>query len=220
MSNPSDLSRPAIDRQAQTTPARRAERCVHVKQNGVRCGSPALKSQPWCYFHERYYNRPYEDSMPVLEDANAIQIAIMQVFDGLRSGRIDTKTANTYIYGLKVAAFVNRQANFSPHPSRIVLEDPLLSDRAGVPTIAIPNILPSVQASADRVEQGFSPAERVCPPTALAVGKSAGAARILSAEGPRAGRSGDRSARSATPAPSTRAPSPFRLGARSLGMTR
>src|SRR3954470_15363206 len=113
---------------AQTQNARTAVRCVHVKSNGVRCGSPAMHNHPWCYFHDRYYNRPYEDSIPFLEDANAIQIAVMQVLDGLRSGRLDRLTAQTYLYGLRIAAIVNRHSNFNPHPSRIVTEDPLTAD--------------------------------------------------------------------------------------------
>lgn len=36
--------------------------CRHVRANGTRCGSPALRGQPLCYFHRRerlrYPNRP------------------------------------------------------------------------------------------------------------------------------------------------------------------
>lgn len=29
------------------------EYCRHIKANGVRCGSPALRGKPRCYFHDR-----------------------------------------------------------------------------------------------------------------------------------------------------------------------
>ena len=155
--------------------ANRAPRCVHVKSNGVRCGSPAMHNIPWCYFHNRFYNRPYEDTLPALEDANAIQIAIMQVLDGLRSGRLDRLTAQTYIYALRVAAIVNRSANFNPHPSRVVIEDPAMSDRRKPAFIPIPETVPSISASADTRTQPSSATRR----------KIARAASFHSAEGPR-----------------------------------
>jgi hypothetical protein len=132
--------------------AHSAPRCVHVKSNGVRCGSPAMHAKPWCYFHDRFYNRPYEDTFPALEDANAIQIALMQVLDGLRSGRIDRLTAQTFLYGLRIAAIVNRSANFNPHPSRIITEEPLTADRHSPAFIAVPSpvgIVPTISASAE-----------------------------------------------------------------------
>ena len=30
---------------------KRVARCEHVKVNGTQCGSPALRDQPYCYFH-------------------------------------------------------------------------------------------------------------------------------------------------------------------------
>lgn len=162
MSNPSESDRlnPALDESAPLSQAdferlagaHAAPRCVHVKSNGVRCGSPAMRGLPWCYFHNRFYNRPYEDSLPALEDANAIQIAIMQVLDGLRSGRLDRLTAQTYLYALRVATLNNRFANFNPHPSRVITEDPLTADRHHPAVIATPpptGTVASISASAD-----------------------------------------------------------------------
>ena len=63
-------------------------RCQHVKVNGTQCGSPALRRRRRCYFHEevrverakskadQFSQRGFE--MPVLEDANAVQVALMK----------------------------------------------------------------------------------------------------------------------------------------------
>jgi len=32
--------------------------CRHVKQDGIACGSPALRRQSYCYFHLRYKGYP------------------------------------------------------------------------------------------------------------------------------------------------------------------
>jgi hypothetical protein len=59
--------------------------------NGTQCGSPALRRRRHCYFHDhmldgkrRFANRQEVKpraifSMCLLEDANAVQLAVMQV---------------------------------------------------------------------------------------------------------------------------------------------
>jgi hypothetical protein len=32
--------------------------CRHVKEDGIACGSPALRGQGYCYFHLRYKGYP------------------------------------------------------------------------------------------------------------------------------------------------------------------
>jgi hypothetical protein len=65
-------------------------RCRHLKVNGTQCGSPALKDHRFCYFHQQWHERKLlinsararkaraTFSLPVLEDANAIQLSVMQ----------------------------------------------------------------------------------------------------------------------------------------------
>ena len=127
---------------AQTQAARSAPRCAHVKTNGIRCGSPGLRGKQFCYFHERVHFRPYEAGFPTLDDANAIQLAIMQVLNGLHSGRIDRLTAQTFFNGLRVAALVNRQI-LNPDAGLVVLEEPLpiSPDSSEQPTPAQPVLL-------------------------------------------------------------------------------
>ena len=94
--------------------ANRAMRCGHIKANGVPCGSPALHDNVYCFFHDRVHNPPYEDGFPALEDANSIQLAIMQVLDALQRRAIDRLAANTLLYGLQTASANLRRVNFEP----------------------------------------------------------------------------------------------------------
>ena len=116
----------------QLQAARQAPRCMHVRANGVRCGSPAMRGDAFCFFHDRLYNRPAEDSFPFLEDAASIQMAIMQVLDGLRRGKLEKGVANSLLFGLQTASANLKRVNdtLEPVPSRVIIEDPVNSARA------------------------------------------------------------------------------------------
>ena len=107
--------------------ARQAPRCMHVRANGVRCGSPAMRGDAHCYFHDRLYNRPAEEAFPFLEDAASIQMAIMQVLDGLRRGKLEKGVANSLLFGLQTASANLKRVHDSlqPVPSRVITVDPV-----------------------------------------------------------------------------------------------
>ena len=97
--------------------ANQARRCVFVKANGLRCGSPAMRGNPFCFFHYRWYNRPAEDSFPPLEDPNSVQLALMQVTERLRrevfrAGSLDPRLVKPLIFALKVAGQNARHTSF------------------------------------------------------------------------------------------------------------
>ena len=85
-----------------------AEKCEHIKANGVRCGSLALTRNSYCYFHQQgndgrdRYARDVE--LLPLEDAASIQLQLMQVFRALREKTYDTKTCALMLYTLQIAA--------------------------------------------------------------------------------------------------------------------
>jgi hypothetical protein len=97
-------------------------RCQHVKVNGVRCGSPALRRRRRCYFHEEiridrektaadhFSQRTFR--VPVLEDANAVQVALMKVIEMLRYGRMQPKVAGLILYALQTASYNLRNTQF------------------------------------------------------------------------------------------------------------
>jgi hypothetical protein len=97
-------------------------RCQHVKMNGTQCGSPALRRRRHCFFHERIRRERAKIAanalgsrrfdLPLLEDANAVQVALMRVIQMLGSGQMDHKTAGLILYALQTASINLRNAEF------------------------------------------------------------------------------------------------------------
>jgi hypothetical protein len=97
-------------------------RCQHVKVNGTQCGSPALRWRRQCFFHERIRRERAKIAaeaagqrafdLPLLEDANSVQVALMKVIQMLGSGRMDHKTAGLMLYALQTASVNLRHADF------------------------------------------------------------------------------------------------------------
>ena len=101
---------------SRTLKARHAPRCAHLKANGDRCGSPAVSGKDLCYFHEKALADERPVRLPVLEDANAIQVAVMIVMDGLYRGNLNYKKAALLLYGLQIASFNLRHLQLAPAP--------------------------------------------------------------------------------------------------------
>lgn len=86
-------------------------KCTHIKVNGIKCGSPALKISDRCYFHDQAFRRLRTSVLqkpavfPVLEDANSIQVAIMDIMNDLRYDHIDQKLAGKLLYALQIASY-------------------------------------------------------------------------------------------------------------------
>ncbi len=109
-------------------------RCQHLKTNGTQCGSPALRSRRLCFFHESYRRsrkriladtqspRPFD--LPLLEDANSVQVALMKVIQMLGSGRMDHKTAGLMLYALQTAAVNMKSAKFEADDVTDMVIDP------------------------------------------------------------------------------------------------
>ncbi|MGH9494376.1 MAG: hypothetical protein ACRD3B_05210 [Candidatus Sulfotelmatobacter sp.] len=97
-------------------------RCQHVKTNGTQCGSPALRRRRHCFFHDRIQrerariaaNRSIlrRFDLPLLEDANSVQMALMKVIQMLGSGEMDHKTAGLMLYALQTASINLRNTEF------------------------------------------------------------------------------------------------------------
>src|SRR5437868_4002221 len=115
-------------------------RCQHVKVNGIQCGSPALKNRKQCHFHQKWQqgriqlnaNRARSSrrsfDLPLLEDANSIQVALMQGMRLLLTNQIDHKTAALLFYALQTASSNLRRTDFEPHPTKVVIDQRRLAD--------------------------------------------------------------------------------------------
>ena len=119
----------------------RARTCEYVKPNGHFCGSIALRGRDYCHFHLTYIARrlrsekmeaqlqPPPLELPPLEDANSIQVAVMQVLAAAARGHLSPKLVGLMLYGLQIAGTNLRLGvNFSAPPAEETSE-PVLCDR-------------------------------------------------------------------------------------------
>ena len=101
--------------------------CRHIHTTGRRCGSPSLRGEHLCYFHDTS-RRPgakadaeaiaagYPIKLPVLhfdsfEDRPSVQHCLLEVMNRIACGAIDRKLAGILLYGLQIAA-----NNLPPEP--------------------------------------------------------------------------------------------------------
>ena len=82
-----------------------AKQCAYTKVNGHRCGGPAKAPSDFCFHHEGLKDRFGKEkvTVPPLDDQNAIQVAIMDVINGLLSKRLERADAYTVLYGIQIA---------------------------------------------------------------------------------------------------------------------
>ena len=109
-------------------------RCQHLKVNGTQFGSPALRKQRFCYFHKDWRQKRLQINvnirreqgaltLPVLEDANSIQVALMQVMRLLLTAQIEHRTAGLLLYALQTASANLARTTFEPElPTRVVID--------------------------------------------------------------------------------------------------
>jgi len=117
-------------------------RCAHIKTNGTQCGSPALRERRYCFFHKKWQGQrialnaqpPVPDTftMPVLEDADSVQVALMQVMRLILAGQLDPKIAGLLLYALQTASFNLRQMKLEPSRRETVVIDPRAVTSIGV----------------------------------------------------------------------------------------
>ena len=120
--------------------------CQHVKPDGSRCGTPAIRNHKYCYHHttvrklvpkgtvyalhtpgitgEPY--APYE--LPFLETYEAIQIGFMQLIHGAATGLIEPKRGRIILAALYGAAANLREihkAAASAKAARAMMKEPV-----------------------------------------------------------------------------------------------
>jgi hypothetical protein len=85
--------------------ADQAARCAHVKPNGRTCGSPRMNGRELCYAHTRMAeSRPRTLALPLLEDPNGVQLAIMKLAQWVIDGEMDVQKAGKIAYLIQTAA--------------------------------------------------------------------------------------------------------------------
>jgi len=112
-----------------------APKCQHVKTSGTQCGSPALKDNPFCYYHQqcrtvtfnyRGMYRDYTESeihLPAFEDLHSVQFTIRQVTELILRHKIDLREASLILYALQIASSnLKRLALEEPQPEQVVAD--------------------------------------------------------------------------------------------------
>ena len=104
--------------------------CTHIKVTGVRCGSPALRGERFCYFHQRMVRGvrtpPNARLHPIalIENEEAIQASLMEVINALARNTIDLKRAALILRALNIAVKNASRVRFEHAVGRMVHEVP------------------------------------------------------------------------------------------------
>jgi len=110
--------------------------CRFVKPNGLKCGSPALRGSPFCYFHAR--NRVYVPrrlqtgekifELPPIVTTAGIHQALSAIIQALACGEIDPERGGKLLYALQLA-----QKNLDTNPS--LAQNPIQPGHPPVPDL-------------------------------------------------------------------------------------
>jgi len=109
-------------------------KCRHIKTNGLRCASPALKGGQFCYFHSKL--RTISDDvrfgrlqLPVPEDARSVQLSVARINEAVITGRLDLRKASTLLAAIKLATqFIDRKLFFHERGTVHSLEQNVIGD--------------------------------------------------------------------------------------------
>jgi hypothetical protein len=81
-----------------------APRCQWVRQDGTACRSPQMKQHIYCFAHRQMAQaRELMLMIPVVEDANAIQVGLMRIQKALIEDTISMKKAGLLLYSMQLA---------------------------------------------------------------------------------------------------------------------
>ena len=125
--------------------------CTHIKVNGIRCGSPALREEVFCYFHQRMHRgvrtppRSRLHPIAMLEDGSSIQASLMEVINAVVRNQIDLARARIILRALHIAVKNAQAAKFDVYHSSTVDQIP---EYPAAPPAAGPFTEAAVQAAA------------------------------------------------------------------------
>ncbi len=95
--------------------------CDHLKEDGVLCGSPALRGQKLCYFHQRDHKRSQYAAgairradvlgprLPPMKSIPQIQAALYEIITALAADRVPLQRAGARLFDLQRAGATLRK---------------------------------------------------------------------------------------------------------------
>ncbi len=104
--------------------------CTHIKVNGVPCGSPALRGEVFCYFHQRMIRgvrtppRSRLHPIALIEDEHGIQASLMEVINALVRNTIDFRRAQLILRALHIAVKNSPRVHFDGYQSEMTHQVP------------------------------------------------------------------------------------------------
>jgi hypothetical protein len=119
--------------------------CTHIKVTGVACGSPALRGEQFCYFHQhahRGVRRPPQSRLhpiALIEDEESIQASLMEVINALVRNTLDVKRAELIIRALNLAVRNARRVKFDINTDAKVKDVPQYAPPVEGVTTAVPS---------------------------------------------------------------------------------
>jgi len=138
--------------------------CTHIKVSGVRCGSPALRGEQFCYFHQnahRGVRRPRQSRLhpiALIEDEESIQYALMEVINALMRNTIDPKRAALILRALHIAVKNASRVKYSVYSKSMVKQVPEYDQpTADHERVALESELPAI---AEKTFQPVDPSHR------------------------------------------------------------
>jgi hypothetical protein len=120
--------------------------CRHIFTDGHRCGSPALRNEPFCYYHHtsrrpapstrqhRYIDAAEPFTLPIVEDRASALLVASLLLSRIASNDLDTDRAGRLISGLRATiACLPRQPRSAPSaqprpaptPQTNLIDDPI-----------------------------------------------------------------------------------------------
>ncbi len=131
--------------------------CRHILTSGRRCGSPALRGEPFCYYHHTT-RRPAPRhrgvhpahaifELPAIDDRAGVQFALAQILARIATDQLDHKRSGR----LLTACFIACSKPPAPNPLRrlpaaIAAAPPSSRDSAAPP----PPITPTIQTTSSK----------------------------------------------------------------------
>jgi hypothetical protein len=97
-------------------------RCEHVKFNGTRCGSPAMRNQQYCYHHARIRQFTPSKIMPMPDSIEAINYAASGITHSMFSGDMTPAQARVALAALRLQLETLHRYE-PPAPADIVVDD-------------------------------------------------------------------------------------------------
>jgi hypothetical protein len=108
-----------------------APRCQWVKQDGTACRSPQMKQHIYCFAHKQMAEaRALMLMLPVVEDANAIQVGLMRIQKAVIEDTISMKKAGLLLYSMQLAMTNVGQTTFGQAKDEEMVRETVDEDEA------------------------------------------------------------------------------------------